>query len=123
MSSLSPSPWRWAIVAMACAAVMVVFPASGVAQLPSFDEVTSRLTEEIGPILGFAQWIILGIVLVFAFWTSYTAAKGSNDQWLQAILLFIVAGIIAAPGPFFANILGMNELEAALSELHLDTVY
>lgn len=87
------------------------------AQLPQFDSVSDALKERIGPIVTFVQWIIVIFCFVAGLWEAFKASRGGDNKgWLNALLLWIVGGVAAAPSQFL-SLLGLKDLAAAVNEV------
>jgi hypothetical protein len=108
-----------ALMAALCAALLVATVAAphvAFAQLPDFGNVMSTIKAQIQPIVKFLRYGLAVAAVMTGFFEAFKASKGGQAKgWLNAVLLFIVAGIAISPATFF-SLLGMDQLQQSLTE-------
>jgi len=97
-----------ALAASAIAAALI--PSALFAQLPDFQGAEATLSTAARPGIVLARRLLAVGAVFTGIWTAFKAAKGGDSKgWITAVVLFVVAGFLLTPGPFF-RMVGMQGL-------------
>jgi hypothetical protein len=105
----------FAALSLSALVLVALAPHIAMAQLPDFGAVTSNIKTKIKPVVIFVRYGVALAAVMVGFFEAFKASKGGQAKgWMNAVLLFIVAGIAIAPETFF-TMLGMDSISTGLA--------